>query len=272
MGRKEELMKKRRLKRMLGAAACLVCLMLLLPMAAWAAESGPCFPACAWNEPSLVDGLRSVGAAYSFDDRAEIARANGYREYQGTAAQNTALLYRLRCGALRRPPAAPCLLTANAGRVGFLTQESKTCKATAAAMALNLLTGSDAYSTADLGGSCCRGLDGETYTGSDGHTYRAVYKTDGYEGSLRELTKAIDGALDAGLPIVAAVHSAKGGTQHHWVLVLGRSGGDYLIADPAWAGSGSMEENAVTLSSRGYAWGLEDYETPHYGYIAFVKT
>lgn len=259
-------------KKAVGAAACLMCLLFLLPAGVRAAESGPCFPACAWNETSLVDGLRSVGADCSFAYRTEIALANGYRDYAGTAAQNTALLYRLRCGALRRPPAAPGLLTVNSGRVGFLRQEPKTCKATAAAMALNLLTGSDAYSTADLGGSCCRGLDGETYTGSDGHTYRTVYKTDAYVGSLRELTKAIDGALDAGLPIVAAVHSAKGGTQHHWVLVLGRSGGDYLIADPAGAGSGSMEENAVTLSSRGYAWGLADYETPHYGYIAFVKT
>jgi hypothetical protein len=68
---------------------------------------------------------------------------------------------------------------------------------------------------------------------------------------------------------VAAVHSVKGGTQHHWLLVLGRSGDDYLIADPAGAGSGSIEENADTLSSRGYAWGLADYDAMHYGYITF---
>ena len=269
MGRKEELMKKRRLKRMYGGGVCLLCLLLLLPMGAMAAESGGYFPACDWYETSLVDGLRSVGADCSFDYRTEIALANGYRDYAGTAAQNTALLYRLRCGALRRPQAAPGLLAVNSGRVGFLTQDPKTCKATAAAMALDLLTGSGDYSTADLGGSCCRSIDGLTFTGSDGHTYRAIYKTDGYEGSLRELIKAMDSALDAGLPIAAAVHSVKGGTQHHWVLVLGRSGGDYLIADPALAGSGSIEENAVTLSSRGYAWGLADYETLHYGYITF---
>ncbi len=264
-------MKNRRLRRMLGStAASLVCLLLLLPMGVGAAESGGYFPACAWNETSLVDGLRSVGAEYSFDDRAEIALANGYRDYQGTAAQNTALLYRLRCGALRKPQAAPGLLAVNLGRAGFLTQEPKTCKATAAAMALNLLTGSGNYGTDDLGGSCCRSIDGLTFTGSDGHTYKAIYKTDGYEGSLRELTKAIDSALDAGIPIVTAVHSTKGGTQHHWVLVLGRCGGDYLIADPARAGSGSIEENAVTLSSRGYALGLADYDAMHYGYITFV--
>ena len=264
-------MKKRRLKRALGGAACLVCLLLLLPMGAGAAERGGYFPACSRECQSLVDGLRSVGAAYSFDYRCEIARANGYREYEGTAGQNTALLYRLRSGALRRPEAAPGLLTANSGRVRFLRQEPKTCKATAAAMALNLLTGSDGYGTDDLGGNCCQSIDGLRFTGSDGHTYRAVYKTDAYVGSLRELEQAIGDALDAGLPIAAPVHSAKGGTQHHWVLVLGRSGEDYLIADPARAGSGSIEENAVTLSSRGYAWGLADYDAMHYGYIAFIR-
>ena len=264
-------MKKRRMRRTAGSAACLVCLLLLLSMGTGAAESGEYFPACAWNETSLADGLRSVGAECSFDFRAEIALANGYRDYQGTASQNTALLYRLRCGALRKPKSELRPLDANQKGTPFLRQEPKTCKATAAAMALNLLTGSGDYGTSDRGGSCCRSIDGLTFTGSDGHTYKAIYKTDGYEGSLLELTKALDDALAAGLPIVAAVHSTKGGTQHHWVLVLGRSGGDYLIADPARAGSGSLEENAVTLSSRGYAWGLVDYETLHYGYIAFVK-
>ena len=265
-------MKKRRMRRWVGSILpVLVCLLLLLPTGARAADGGVYFPACAWDEASLVDGLRSVGAEYSFDYRAEIAHANGYREYQGTAAQNTALLWLLRNGALRRPEGEPGPLGTNLGRVRFLHQARRTCKATAAAMALNLLSGRDDFGTADLGGSCCRGLEGETYTGSDGQTYRAVYKTDGYEGSLGELTGAIDDALAAGLPIAAAVHSVRGGTQHHWVLVLGRSGEDWLIADPAWAGSGSIEENAMTLASRGYAWGLADYETPHYGYIAFVR-
>ncbi len=263
-------MKKRnRIGKAGTAAALLLCLLLLLPMGAGAAEEGVYFPACGEGYTSLVDALKSVGAESSFDFRAEIAACNGYRDYRGTAGQNRALLWLLRNGALRRP-AGTTPPEANQGGVAFLRQEPKTCKATAVAMALNLLQGADKYGTADLGGSCCRGLDGETYTGSDGHTYRAVYKTDGYEGSLGELTGAIDDALAAGLPIVAAVHSLRGGTRHHWVLILGRSGGDWLIADPARAGSGSIADNAVTLSSRGYALGLADYETMHYGYVTFL--
>ena len=70
-------MKKRnRIRKAAGGALCLVCLLFLLPEGASAAEEN-CFPACAWDEPSLVDGLRSVGAEYSFDYRAEIAHANG---------------------------------------------------------------------------------------------------------------------------------------------------------------------------------------------------
>ena len=74
-------MKKRnRIRKAAGGALCLVCLLFLLPEGVSAAEEN-CFPACAWDEASLVDGLRSVGAEYSFDYRAEIALANGYREY-----------------------------------------------------------------------------------------------------------------------------------------------------------------------------------------------
>jgi hypothetical protein len=263
-------MKKRRIPARPGAAAVfLLGLLLLLPAKARGAEED-CFPAGGWGCPSLVDALKSLGAESDFDYRAKIAQANGYRDYRGEACQNEALLWLLRNGALRRPEAAEVPLRTNQGRVRFISQGRKTCKATAAAMALNLVTGSDRFATADLGGACCRGLDGETYTGSDGLTYRAVYKTDGYEGSLRELTKAIDDALDAGLPVVAAVHSTKGGTRHHWVLILGRSGDDWLIADPARAGSGSIADNAVTLSSRGYALGLADYEALHYGYVTFL--
>lgn len=264
-------MKKRRSIRRLGkAAVCLFCLMLLLPTSTLASKGGGCFPACAWSEDSLVDGLRSIGADCSFGYRAEIALANGYRDYAGTAGQNTALLYRLRHGVLRKPKSDPAPLYANQGSSPFLRQGHKTCKATAVAMALNLLTGRDDYCTEGLGGDCCRSIDGETFTGSDGHTYEAVYKTDGYGGSLGELEATMESALELGVPIAAAVHSTQGGTQHHWVLILGRSGGDWLIADPARNGSGSIAANAVTMASRGYALGLADYETVHYGYVTFL--
>jgi hypothetical protein len=260
-------MKKRRSKR--AVAAALLCL-LLVPGKTLAADA--CFfPACDRDCPSLVDALDGLGADSSFEGRREIAYANGYRDYRGTAGQNTALLHLLRHGLLRRPEKTGGPLNANRDRVRFLRQEPKTCKASALAMALNLLLGSDEFTTGSMGGDCCRSIAGERFAGSDGHTYTGVYRTDAYEGSLDELTEGIDGALADGVPIVAAVHSIRGGTQHHWVLILGRSGEDYLIADPAQAFSGSIEDSAVTMASRGYALGLADYDTMHYGYVTFQR-
>ena len=264
-------MNHRRTCRGWAATCALLLALLLLPQGALAAvASGPCFPACDGDYISLVDALKSVGAESSFAYRGLIARTNGYSDYRGTAGQNAALLYLLRCGRLLRPETETAPLNANVGRIRFIRQERKTCKATAVAMALNLLLGEERCDTEAMGGSCCRGIDGETFTGSDGQRYRTVYRTDAYVGSPEELTKAIDEALAAGVPIVAAVHSTRGGTQHHWVLILGRSGEDYLIADPAMEGSGSIADNAVTLSSRGYALGLADGETPHWGYVTFL--
>ena len=59
---------------------------------------------------SLVDGLKSVGV-YSIDgksvgswnSRKELAAANGIKTYTGTAAQNTALLNKLKAGTLVKP-------------------------------------------------------------------------------------------------------------------------------------------------------------------------
>ncbi len=252
-------------RRIFTGALCLLILLLLLPGRALASEREGCYPPCAGTCQSLVDGLISVGADASFEARTVIAGANGISDYRGEAGQNIALLKLLKQGLLRRP--AP--LAANLNSVAFLRQEPKTCKATAAAMALNLLLGRDEYSTADLGGSCCCGIGGQEYRASDGRTYRAVYRTDRYEGSLSELTGALDEALAAGLPAIAAVHSLRGGTRHHWVLVLGRSGSDYRIADPARKGGGSIGENAVTMADAGYTFGLADYETLHYGYVTF---
>ena len=50
----------------------------------------------------------------------------------------------------------------------------------------------------------------------------------------------------------------------------GHLGGSEILADNPVAID--VADNAVTLSSRGYAWGLADYDVVHYGYIAFVKT
>lgn len=59
---------------------------------------------------SIVDGLKSVGV-YSIDgksvgswnSRKELAAANGIQNYTGTAAQNTALLNKLKAGTLVKP-------------------------------------------------------------------------------------------------------------------------------------------------------------------------
>ena len=261
--------KRKRIGKLGAAAALLLCLLLLLPTGARASEDGGYFPACGEGFTSLVDALKSVGAESSFEYRSEIAEANGYRDYQGTAGQNRALLWLLGHGALRRP-AGTTPLEANLDRIPFLRQGPKTCKATAVAMALNLVRGTEEYGTGDMGGGCCRSIDGQAYISSDGRRCLAVYRSDSYVGSEEELRAAIDEALEAGLPIAAAVHSLWGGTQHHWVLILGRSGEDYLIADPARAGSGSIADNAVTMASRGYALGLADYEAIHYGYVTFI--
>lgn len=236
------------------------------------------FPAYTGSSPSIAAALSAVGAQSSFSYRGEIAAANGISGYSGTAAQNTALLELLRQGALLKPgsSAAPApsggLTGANLSRVSFIRQDKNTCKATAAAMAVNVLLGWSRYSTADMiySGVLCRSLEGELYTGSDGNTYRTTYKTDGYVGSLSELKGAVDAALSSGLPIVAAVNSAA--SPHHWVVVVGRnSGGDYLIVDPARSGSGSMADQVRSMTSAGYSFGLADYAQPHYGYISFQR-
>ncbi len=268
---------ERREKRMKGSMTLrLLCAILLstllLPSAAFAA-GGEYYPACPASVHSLVDALKGLGEEEAcFSRREEIAAENGIEGYRGTAEQNLLLLGLLKQGKLLRPEAKPAEgpMTANLSKVNYIRQDRKTCKASSVAMALNLLTGSNTSTTKSMGSSLCKSIDGKQYRGSDGTLYTGIYKTDGYEGSLSELTKAIDSALSAGLPIVAAVHSTRsGGTRHHWVLILGRSGEDYLMADPAWGIAGSIAENAVSLSSRHYAFSLTDYDTPHYGYVTF---
>lgn len=250
---------------------------LIAPSAPAASES-PFFPPYTGSSPSIAAALASLGEDPSFSCRAEIAAANGILNYSGSAAQNTNLLQLLKQGRLVRPgsaaPAASGGLTAvNLGRVSFLRQDTNTCKATSAAMAVNLILGENRYSTSDMiySGVLCRSLDGELYTGSDNAVYRTTYKTDSYVGSLNELTKAVDAALSSGLPIVAAVHSSA--TRHHWIVIVGRDGsGNYLAVDPSRNGSGSMASQARTMTSMGYSFGLTDYAAPHYGYISFQRT
>ncbi len=263
--------KKVKRKPILGLL-CAV-LLLVLPLSGTASASGEgYYPACPASEASLVDALKGAGADASFSVRGSIAEANGIESYRGTAEQNLRLLELMKQGKLRRPEkrAGTGPMADNLDKIRYIRQERKTCKASSVAMALNLLTGSDAYTTGDLGSALCSSIDGKEYRGSDGAVYTGVYKTDRYAGSLSELTEAIDDALSAGLPVVAAVHSTRsGGTRHHWVLIIGRSGKDYLMADPAWGIAGSIEENSAALSSRHYAFGLTDYDTPHYGYVTF---
>lgn len=174
---------------------------------------------------------------------------------------------------LNRKTAPQSLASANLGKVNFIKQNASTCKATSAAMAANLILGSNTYSTSSMiaYGVMCKDLSGCTYRGSDGGTYRASYKFDSYVGSLSEVTGAVEKAVADGLPIVVAVHR-NDGTRHHWVVIVGKdSGGNYLVVDPSRSGSGSMADNVRTMSSLGYAFGLTDYSSTHYGYISFTR-
>lgn len=252
----------------------------LIDPSAPAASDSPFFPAYTGSSPSIVTALGALGEDSSFPYRAQVAAANGIADYSGSAAQNTSLLQLLKQGKLLRPgsPAiqaadvAGGLTAANLHRVNFLRQDNNTCKATSAAMAVNLIVGGNRYSTADMiySGVLCRSLDGDLYTGSDQATYRATYRTDGYTGSLNELKAAVEDAVTNGLPIVAAVHSSA--TRHHWIVIVGRDGyGGYLAVDPARNGSGSMASQARSMTSMGYSFGLTDYASPHYGYISFQR-
>lgn len=251
------------------------------------ASGSPFFPAYTGSSSSIVTALGALGVDSSFSHRSQIAAANGITAYSGSSAQNISLLQLLKQGKLVRPDgpsttaaanataaatATGGLAAANLSRVSFLRQDRNTCKATSAAMAVNLIVGGNRYSTGDMiySGVLCRSLDGDLYTGSDKNTYRAAYKTDSYVGSLSELEAAVENALSNGLPIVAAVHSAS--TRHHWIVIVGRdSSGNYLAVDPARNGSGSMASQAKSMASMGYSFGLTDYTTPHYGYISFQR-
>lgn len=255
--------------------------------AASSTSSSQYYPRYTGSSNSLVDALNAVGVDSSYSYRARIAAANGISSYSGTASQNTAMLNLLKNGTLKRAETAGTtsggtssgnisssgsLVSSNLSHINYIKQGSKTCKASSVAMALNLILGTNSYTTSSMGNSNCTSIDGKTYKGSDGNTYKATYKTDSYVGSASELTNAIEKAVSNGLPIVIAVHSTKsGGTSHHWIVVVGKSGSDYIIVDPAVGSSGTMSANTKTMSSANYALGLTDYSQTHYGYVSFTK-
>lgn len=164
------------------------------------------------------------------------------------------------------------VVSRNISRVSYIAQGSRTCKATSLAMSLNLITGSNSYTTGSLGNASCTNVNGKTYKGSDGAVYKASYKADSYVGSASEQKTAINNAMNAGVPIVVAVHKNGRGTQHHWIIIVRRNGSDYDIIDPASGTTGrNLEYNVKKFSSTGYAFGLADYSSYHYGYITFTK-
>lgn len=60
------------------------------------------FKACRPNETSIVDGLKSVGADSSYENRKRIALANGIYNYIGSSNQNERLLDKLKAGRLKK--------------------------------------------------------------------------------------------------------------------------------------------------------------------------
>lgn len=330
------------------------------------------YPRYYGNSGSFVEALKAVGVDSSFSNRQKIAALNGYSSYSGTAAQNTALLSKLKGGtliksktavpngdwqismpssvtvekgksttvtvqfmgtgidsfngtytnssaisigfsdAVWKPAGQWCsvnivvtgksvgtstvtfqlkgtrtmsksftvnvvnssssLVNSNLSKINYIKQPSSiSCKSSSVAMALNVLTGKNTYTAASMGGDYCNGVK-DRYVGSDGRTYIVTYKSDDYEGTLQGEKDAISTALSAGLPIVVAVHSTRSGyTRHHWIVVVGQSGNDYLVVDPASGSSGSMASNVKTMSSLKYELGLTDYSKPHYGYVSFAR-
>ncbi|MCM1237095.1 MAG: hypothetical protein NC489_44050 [Ruminococcus flavefaciens] len=283
---------KNNLKRALALCLALALMLPLLTTAAHAASDT--FPRYTGASGSIVDGLKAVGADSSFAYRGKIAAANGIvsseSAYKGTAAQNVAMLKLLKAGQLKKPgSAAPApsakpaqnssggsLVSASLKKVSFLRQPPLACKATAAVMGLNLIVGGNRYAIKDLlsAGSTysCKNLQGFSFQGGDGKVYRTTYKFDTYIGSRSELVGQIETALAHGLPIVAAVHSTRYNAPHHWIVVVGKQGSDYLVLDPSYKGSGLASANVRTMKSLGYDLGITDVKNgPGYGYISFQQ-
>ena len=162
------------------------------------------------------------------------------------------------------------LIAQNLPRVSFIKQDPKTCKATAAAQAANLIVGSNMYTTNSMrayeGQPDCKNLEGVTYKGSDGKTYVTTCKSDGYVGTIQEQQEKINEAIAFGLPIIVTVHTTtEWGTKHHWVTIVGKKGDTYEIVDPATG-------TKTTMKDFNYDFGLADYSDGyHYGYISYKQ-
>ena len=63
-------------------------------------------PAATYTGDSIVEYLASVGKPSSYGARAQLAARYGIKKYRGTAAQNLALLKKLRAGTTPKKPAA----------------------------------------------------------------------------------------------------------------------------------------------------------------------
>ena len=242
------------------------------------------YPRYTGTSGSIVTGLNAVGVNSSFSNRKNIAAVNGITGYSGTAAQNTKMLNMLKAGTLVKEyrtetvngSNAGTLVSANLSKVTYIKQKPSSCKATSMAMALNVIYGYNKYGTNDMTTSpssyYAKSIDGKTYTGSNGVTYVATYKTDNYVGSRSALITQIEKALAAGVPIVVPVHSTTGGTKHHWVVLVGKSGNDYLIVNPSGGNTAkTMAENVKTMTASNLDFGLTDYSSTHYGYITFTR-
>ena len=273
-----------RVAAMFLVALTLFSLVAIAAPTADAATTYTYYPRYTGTSGSIVTALKAVGVDSSYANRKNIAAVNGITGYTGSASQNTKMLNMLKAGTLVKEyrtqtssGTTGTLVNANLSKVTYIQQKSKSCKATSMAMALNLIYGYNKYATNDMTTSAdsyyAKSIDGKSYTGYNGVTYVATYKTDSYVGSRSALITEIEKALAAGVPIVVPVHSTKsGGTTHHWVVLVGKSGNDYLIVNPSGGNtSKSMADNVKTMSASNLDFGLTDYSSTHYGYITFAK-
>lgn len=227
---------------------------------------------------SIVDICKSLGLDSSFNGRANLWNLNGTGgTYRGTASQNSYLCkvaksqgLRVDSGTANTQGTADGLVN-GLGTASFQKQGAINCKSTAAAMMACIIAGQNIYNSSCLGGNSCMNLNGYGVYGSNGHLYAFKYKPDSYKGSRNELVSQVETSLKDGLPVIAAVHSTKrGGTRHHWILIVGKKGSEYLVVDPATGSNNTaISNNVKTMSNLSYDFGLTDYSNgTHYGYIS----
>lgn len=227
---------------------------------------------------SIVDICKSLGLDSSFNGRTNLWNLNGTGgTYRGTASQNSYLCkvaksqgLRVNSGTASTQGTADKLIN-GLGAVSFQRQGAINCKSTSAAMMACIIAGRNSFNSNSLGGNNCMNLNGRGIYGSNGHIYAFTYKTDSYKGSRNEAISQVETSLKDGLPVIAAVHSTKRcGTRHHWILIVGKKGSEYLVVDPATGKNNTaISGNVQTMSGLCYDFGLTDYSNgTHYGYIS----